>query len=84
MNSNSSDEQTSISYYVSIATSVCLAISELLPYLSKVKGNGILQVLLQSYQQKKQEEEKIQEDLYTKVEDILQRLQRLEQKNNSS
>lgn len=69
-------EQTDspISYYVSIISGACLVISEILPYLSSVKGNGILHILSQAfgkYEQKKQEDDQ-------RIQEILQRLERLE------
>jgi len=39
-------ESHDLTYYISIASGALLTISEFLPYISQVKGNSIVQVLL--------------------------------------
>lgn len=68
---------SNMSYYVSLFSGAMLAVSELLPYLSKVKGNGIIQVIMNAYgAQKKQEEEQAQQN-EKKMDEILARLEEL-------
>jgi hypothetical protein len=74
---NSNSMHSNMSYYVSLFSGAMLAISELLPYISKVKGNGIIQVIMNAYgAQKKQEEEQAQQN-EKKLDDILARLEEL-------
>jgi len=72
-------------YYASLISGSLLVISEILPYLSKVKGNGIIQVLTNLFtgydelkkKEKAEYEQKIQ-DLTAKVNESLEILKRLE------
>jgi predicted CopG family antitoxin len=74
----SESEGVNISYYVSLLSGALLAVSEILPYLTKVKGNGIIQILMNAYgEQKKQEEEKEHQE-NKKLDEILARLEKLE------
>ena len=40
--SNDNNEQTSITFYISIISGFLLTISEILPYIRTVKANGII------------------------------------------
>jgi hypothetical protein len=66
-----------LSYYVSIFSGACLVISELLPYISKVKGNGIVQILMQSFSQYEDTKRKETEEQQRLYERILERLDQL-------
>lgn len=67
-------EEYNLSYYVSILSGALLAISEALPYLSKVKGNGIIQTLLNTYGKYDEEKKKEQEQEQKKLDEVLVRL----------
>jgi hypothetical protein len=88
---------SNLPYYASIFSGLLLTISEALPYLTKVKGNGIIQVLINAYGQygekKKQEQEQEQaqeKKTEQKIDEILVRLEELknlvkhEQSNSSN
>lgn len=64
----------STAYYMSIVSGVCLAISEVLPYLSKVKGNGIIQAVVQYFNGRQEEEKRREEQL---AQSVLTRLDTL-------
>lgn len=71
-------ESTPWSYYASIFSGACLLVSELLPYMSKVKGNGILQVLIDSFGKYEQEKQAKENDFNETLQNIIERLERLE------
>lgn len=79
--SSSGDPNTTVAYYVSIFSGVCLAISEALPYLSKVKGNGIIQVALNYFrgfeEEKKKEAQEQQAQQQALFQSIVSRLDTL-------
>jgi hypothetical protein len=79
--STTSDPNSAVAYYVSIFSGVCLAISEALPYLSKVKGNGIIQVALNYFrgfeEEKKKEAQEQQAQQQALFQSILSRLDTL-------
>jgi hypothetical protein len=82
-----SQEQNNLGFYTSLVSGSLLVLSELLPYISKIKGNGIIQVvtnLFTNYEETKKKEkaereQKIQE-LTDKVEEAVAILKRLEDK----
>jgi hypothetical protein len=84
---DASSASNPLSYYVSIFSGVCLAISELLPYISKVKGNGIVQVLIQSFgkfEETKRKEEEQQQQVIQSILDRLDHLTALVQEKSQS
>jgi hypothetical protein len=71
---DASSQDSNLSFYASLVSGSLLVISELLPYLSKIKGNGILQVVgnfLNNYEEK-QKQEKINKE--KKIQDIIDKL----------
>lgn len=66
-------EGYSTAHYVSIFSGALLAISELLPFLSKVKGNGIIQAAVQAFQKHEADQRKEQDQF----DAILARLDKL-------
>ena len=72
-------EDNSITFYTTILSGSLFVISELLPYISKVKGNGIIQVLLNSFskydENRKEEEKKEKERLERQTELLNETLQ---------
>lgn len=82
----SEDAANPLSYYVSILSGACLVVSELLPYISKIKGNGILQILMNSFnsfEENKRKEDEQQQRMLQSILDRLDRLERLAQEKNS-
>ena len=78
---SSEKPENNLTLYASVLSGSLLAISEILPYISKIKGNGILQVLtnlFSNYEEEKNKErleraQKMQE-LTDKVDAILKKL----------
>lgn len=77
MDPSQTDPSGGLAYYISIASGLCLAISEALPYLSKVKGNGIIQVALQYFNQHEEEKRKDEQQQHEVFQAILARLDTL-------
>jgi|694.fasta_scaffold143430_3 hypothetical protein len=85
-NALQSQEQNNLGYYTTLVSGSLLVVSELLPYISKIKGNGIIQVitnLFTKYEENKQKEkaerdQKIQE-IVLKVDEAVAILKRLEE-----
>jgi hypothetical protein len=75
--SASSNDSNPLSYYVSLFSGACLIISELLPYISKVKGNGIVQILMQSFSRYEDTKRKESDEQQRLFESIVERLDRL-------
>ena len=64
----------SVAYYVSFASSALLVISEALPYVTKIKANGIIQALVQAfgkYDQDKQAQQNAQQQTLQAIVDRL-------------
>jgi hypothetical protein len=82
MNMNVNDgTETPMSYYVSLASGALLAISELLPYLSKIEGNGIIQVVTNFLRKRQADEANLvaMQQRYDQIlADVTRRLQALE------
>jgi hypothetical protein len=80
-------EDNSITFYTTILSGGLFAISELLPYISKVKGNGIIQVLLNSFskydESRKEEEKKEKERIENQTALLNEILQKLEMLQNA-
>jgi hypothetical protein len=67
-------QDSNLSFYASLFSGSLLVISELLPYISKIKGNGILQVIgnfLNNYEEK-HKQEKIEKE--KKIKEIIDKL----------
>lgn len=71
-------------YYASLVSGSLLVISELLPYISKIKGNGIIQVLTNfftNYEETKKKEKAEQaqkmQEMTNKMDEALEILKRL-------
>ena len=75
---DSENKQDSITYYVSVISGILLVISEVMPYISKVKGNGIVQVLFNSFTKYEETKQKEEDDMRQKLNIISQRLDALE------
>ena len=78
MNEQTKFSQDNLAYYASIVSGILLFISEAMPYISKVKGNGIVQVLINSftkYEEAKQQEEDVMKQ---KIDLILKHLETIE------
>lgn len=72
---NASDNN--LTYYASLVSGGLLIISEALPYVSKIKGNGIIQVLTSlftNYEENKKQE-KLEQD--RKIQEIMEKLDRI-------
>lgn len=52
----------SISFYISITTGLLLTISEMLPYIKKIKSNGIVEYITDKLYKKSQNEHVLIED----------------------
>ena len=76
-------DSSSTAYYMSIVSGVCLAISEALPYLSKVKGNGIIHAVLQYFngrqEEEKRREEQLAQSIVTRLDMLIALLQQQQQ-----
>jgi hypothetical protein len=78
---NPENQENNLTLYASIFSGSLLAISELLPYVSKIKGNGIIQVVVNFFsnyeeikkKEKLERDQKIQE-ISDKVDAIIKRL----------
>lgn len=87
--SSEATENNNLTLYTSVLSGSLLVISELLPYISKIKGNGIIQVLtnlFSNYEEEKKKEklerdQKMQE-ISDKVDVILKRLDQEFSMNN--
>jgi hypothetical protein len=77
----------SLTYYISIASGALLTISEALPYISQVKGNSILQVLLNACskfnEERKNEQDKV-DALVKEIEELKHEIQALKTANNQT
>ena len=71
-----------MSFYVSIFSGILLTVSEFLPYLTKVKGNGIIQVLVNSYSKYEEDKQKEENEFKKKLDDISNRLEQIEKTLN--
>ena len=72
---NASDNN--LTYYASLVSGGLLIISEALPHVSKIKGNGIIQVLTSlftNYEENKKQE-KLEQD--RKIQEIMEKLDRI-------
>jgi hypothetical protein len=87
--SSEATENNNLTLYTSVLSGSLLVISELLPYISKIKGNGIIQVLtnlFSNYEEEKKKEklerdQKMQE-ISDKVDVILKKLDQEFSMNN--
>lgn len=67
-------QDNNLTYYASIVSGSLLVISELLPYISKIKGNGVIQVIsnfFNNYEETKKQE-KLEHD--KKIQEIIEKL----------
>jgi|LakMenEpi03Aug12_release.lakeMendotaPanAssembly.Ray.scaffolds.fasta_scaffold2349764_2 hypothetical protein len=86
---SSETSENSLTFYASILSGSLLMISEILPYISKIKGNGIFQALtnlFSNYEEQKKKEklerdQKIQE-ISDKVDEVLKKLDQEFSMNN--
>lgn len=77
---------TDTNLYISVFSGLMLIVSEILPYVSNVKGNGIVQIILNScskYDEDKKKEHQTLQDLIKKVDDLSNRMDRLIPRDNS-
>lgn len=72
-----SSEDTSTAYYISIISGMLLTISEILPYISKIKGNGIIEVLLNSCSKYEQEKQSQNRQILDRIKTLEQQLEQL-------
>jgi hypothetical protein len=79
-------QDTPLSYYVSLVSGALLTISEILPYLSQFKGNGIVHALTQAFTNRAQHEQ-VQDQALQQTQQalqlVLQRLDALEARLNT-
>lgn len=72
--------------YITIISSTLLLISEVLPYVSQVNGNGIIETLVNSYSKYKkvEEEQKVinYETIDHKLDKIIDNLEKLKPQEN--
>lgn len=71
-------QQDNLTYYASIISGILLFVSEAMPYISKVKGNGIIQVLVNSFTKYEETKQKEDDDMKHKLDIIMKRLETIE------
>lgn len=77
---------TDTNLYISVISGAMLLISEILPYVSNVKGNGIVQALLNScskYEEDKKKEQQTLQDLIKRIDDLSIRMDKITTRDNS-
>jgi hypothetical protein len=75
---NPEQQTNDITFYISIISGALLTVSEIMPYISQIKGNGIVQVLINTfskYEEKKKQEE---QSIHSKLQEICSHLENIE------
>ena len=78
MEQNTVQQHDNLTYYASIISGILLFISEAMPYISKVKGNGIIQVLANSFTKYEETKQKEEDNVKQKLDLIMKRLETIE------